>query len=105
MCAIDPGGLKSALRSNHHPTKVQIKLLYFGRPRERLHTASEVADIPDDISTLAGLLAWLRLRGETWALELGENSVRCAINQSMAGLSARISESDEIAIFSPISGG
>jgi molybdopterin synthase sulfur carrier subunit len=84
---------------------MHIKLLYFGRPRERLDIASEIADVPDSVTTLAGLLAWLRLRGETWALELGENRVRCAVNQSMAGLSARIGEADEVAIFSPISGG
>ena len=84
---------------------MKIKLLYFGRPRERLNTASEFADIPDTVLTLAELLAWLRARGETWAHELNENGVRCAINQCMAGLSARISEHDEVAIFSPISGG
>ena len=64
---------------------MKIQLLYFGRPRERLNTVSELADIPGDVHTLAELLAWLRMRGETWASELGENRVRCAINQTMAG--------------------
>ncbi len=84
---------------------MNIKLLYFGRPRERLNTAGESADLPESVHSLAELLAWLRTRGEPWSHELAEIRVRCAINQNMAGLSATISEHDEVAIFSPISGG
>lgn len=84
---------------------MNIKLLYFGRPRETLNTAEETAELPDAIATLAQLLAWLRLRGENWAQELADHRVRCAINQEVAELSSPIRERDEIAIFSPISGG
>ena len=84
---------------------MKIALVYFGRPREYLKVSSETVDIPDGLSTLAALLAWLRLRGETWAHELADDRVRCAINQEFSGLAANISEHDEIAIFSPISGG
>lgn len=84
---------------------MKIQLVYFGRPRERLNVANETADLPDGLATLADLLAWLRSRGETWAQELTEGSVRCAINQEFSGLDAPINERDEIAIFSPISGG
>jgi len=51
------------------------------------------------------LLAWLRLRGDSWAQELTESRVRCAINQEFAEWTAQIRERDEIALFSPISGG
>jgi sulfur-carrier protein len=84
---------------------VQIKLVFFGRPREQLRISNETAEIPDGLSTLAELLAWLRSRGETWAYELSDNRVRCAINQEFSALTARIHDRDEIAIFSPISGG
>ena len=84
---------------------MKIELVYFGRPREHLKVSSETVDIPDGLSTLAGLLAWLRSRGETWAHELADSRVRCAINQEFSGLTAHINEHDEIAIFSPISGG
>lgn len=84
---------------------MKIKMLYFGRPREALNTSSETADVPDGIATLAELLAWLRTRGKNWAKELADNRVRCAINQEVAELSAPIHEHDEIAFFSPISGG
>src|SRR5512135_2872390 len=85
--------------------KMKLKLLYFGRPRDNLNISSETADVPDSITTLAQLLAWLRERGGKWEQELADNRVRCAINQEMADLSGRIANNDEVAIFSPISGG
>jgi len=84
---------------------MKVKLLYFGRPREALNTSGETVDVPDSIATLAELLVWLRTRGENWAKELADNRVRSAINQEATELSAPIHESDEIALFSPISGG
>lgn len=84
---------------------MKIQLVYFGRPREQLKVSNETADVPGNMLTLAELLDWLRSRGETWAHELTENRVRCAINQEFSGLTTPIHEHDEIAIFSPISGG
>ena len=84
---------------------MKIQLLYFGRPREALGVSCETADVPDGISTLAELLAWLRTRGGTWTNELADNRVRCSINQEMAALSAILRANDEVALFSPISGG
>lgn len=84
---------------------MRIRLLYFGRPRERLNTSSEVADVPDSIATIGGLLDWLRQRGEDWQHELSESRIRCALNQEMSRPDARIRAEDEVAIFSPISGG
>ncbi len=84
---------------------MKVELVYFGRPGERLNISRETADIPGEVTTLAGVLVWLRLRGETWAHELEEKRVRCAINKEFSGLAASIKEGDEIAIFSPISGG
>lgn len=84
---------------------MKIELLYFGRPSENLKLARETVNLPAGITTLGELLAWLRLRGDVWAQELTESRVRCAINQEFAGLTAQIKEHDEIALFSPISGG
>jgi molybdopterin synthase sulfur carrier subunit len=84
---------------------MKIELLYFDRPSENLKLARETVNLPAGIFTLGELLAWLRLRGDIWAQELTESRVRCAINQEFAGLTAQIKEHDEIALFSPISGG
>ena len=84
---------------------MKIELLYFGRPSESLKLSREAVDIPANVTTLGELLAWLRLRGDIWAQELTENRVRCAINQEFAGWNTKLGEHDEIALFSPISGG
>lgn len=84
---------------------MQIKILYFGRPSENLKVSDEMVEVPSDISTLSELLAWLRLRGDNWAQELTEARVRCAINQEFSAWTAEIRDKDEVALFSPISGG
>jgi sulfur-carrier protein len=84
---------------------MQIDILYFGRPGENLKLSHETVNLPAGISTLGELLAWLCLRGDAWAQELTESRVRCAINQEFAAWTAQIRERDEIAFFSPISGG
>jgi sulfur-carrier protein len=84
---------------------MKIELLYFGRPGENLKLARETVQAPDTLKTLADLLAWLRSRGATWEKELAENRVRCAINQEFCNAGAAIKDGDEVAVFSPISGG
>lgn len=84
---------------------MKIELRYFGRPAERLQSSREWVDLPVSVITLGDLLDWLRLRGEIWAQELAQNRVRCAINQEFSNLQADLKDGDEVAIFSPISGG
>jgi len=84
---------------------MHIKILYFGRPSESLKLSDETVDVPSSVTTLGELLAWLRARGDIWAQELTENRVRCAINQEFAAWSAKLKQHDEVALFSPISGG
>ena len=84
---------------------MKIELLYFGRPSESLKLSRETVETPATVSTLGELLAWLRTRGDVWAQELTEARVRCAINQEFAGWTAKLNELDEVALFSPISGG
>jgi sulfur-carrier protein len=84
---------------------MQIKILYFGRPGENLKISDETIELPAEVTTLAELLAWLRQRGDNWAQELTESRVRCAINQEFANWTAKLNQNDEIALFSPISGG
>ena len=77
---------------------MKIEIVYFGKPRESLNISQETVDVPEESLTLAGLLAWLNLRGETWAQEMNEDRVRCAVNQEFAGLARPLNENDEIAI-------
>lgn len=84
---------------------MEIKVLYFGRPSESLKISRELVALPEGLKTLADLLAWLKLRGEIWQQELADQKIRCAINQEFCKLNSPIKDGDEVAIFSPISGG
>lgn len=84
---------------------MNVKILYFGRPAEKLQRAEESVDVPAGVSDLAGLMAWLHTRGEVWAQELAEARIRCAVNQEFVDWNAPLQANDEVALFSPISGG
>ena len=84
---------------------MQIKILYFGRPAEKLQCAEEVLEVPSSVTTLAGLMAVLHARGSDWAQELTAARIRCAVNQEFVEWSAPLKANDEVALFSPISGG
>jgi len=84
---------------------MKIRVLYFGRPGESLKLSDEVVDVPAQVSTVGELMTWLGKRGEVWAKELTESRVRCAINQEFAEWNAPLKANDEVALFSPISGG
>ncbi|MGV8933886.1 MAG: MoaD/ThiS family protein [Gallionellaceae bacterium] len=84
---------------------MQIKILYFGRPAEALKLAEETVEVPANVATMGDLLAWLRTRDDVWARELLEARLKGAINQQFSGWDARIKAGDEVALFSPISGG
>lgn len=84
---------------------MKIELLYFGRPGENLKLSRETVQAPAELKTLGELLAWLRSRGASWEQELAEKRVRCAVNQEFCEANAPIKDGDEVAVFSPISGG
>lgn len=84
---------------------MNVTLLYFGRPREHLKRDHEITHLPPGAVTVGDLLALLRARGDEWNRELAETRVRCALNQDLCGLTAPLHDGDEVAIFSPISGG
>jgi sulfur-carrier protein len=84
---------------------MQIKILYLGRPGENLKLSEELVEAPSGVANLAALMAWLRTRGDVWAQEMVESRLRCAVNQEFADWNAPLKANDEVALFSPISGG
>ncbi len=85
---------------------MKLKVLYFARLRERLGVTEETVELPDGMGMVAMLLDVLRARGGVWAEELaaGKN-FRVAVNRDMAGMEAPIEDSNEVAIFPPVTGG
>ncbi len=83
-----------------------MKLLYFAAVRERIGRGSEEADLPASVTTVDGLLAWLRDRGEPYAHALApEAAVRVALDRRHASPGTPIGTAGEAAFFPPMTGG
>jgi molybdopterin synthase sulfur carrier subunit len=83
-----------------------IRLVYLARLRDALGTSVESVDLPRDVSTVRGLLAWLAQRGGAWTQELAPGrAVRIAVNHDIARDDTPIRAGDEIALFPPVTGG
>ncbi len=83
-----------------------MQLLYFAWVRERIGTGEETLPLPDAVTTVDGMLDWLAARDEHYAAALAERDhIRVAVNQTYVGGDHPVSDSDEIAIFPPVTGG
>ena len=83
-----------------------MKLLYFAWLRTRIGKAEERVEPPAGVTTVAGLLDWLRSRGPTFAEALKDTRIlRVAVNQQYVGWSHPIRPGDEVALFPPVTGG
>lgn len=83
-----------------------MKLLYFAWLRTKIGKAEEEIEVPSDVTTVAGLLDWLKARGPGFAEALKDQRiVRVAVNQHYVGSDHRLRPSDEVALFPPVTGG
>ncbi|MBF0195037.1 MAG: molybdopterin converting factor subunit 1 [Magnetococcales bacterium] len=81
------------------------RFLYFAWVREKIGVATETLNLPPDVSTVANVLTHLRGQGEQYDNALSDNNLRVAVNQTYAQANSPVTNSDEIAIFPPVSGG
>ncbi|MFZ4498287.1 MAG: molybdopterin converting factor subunit 1 [Burkholderiales bacterium] len=80
-------------------------LLYFARLRETFGVEREQVPLQAP-ANVAGLLDALRARGSVWATELAPGrAFRVAVNQRIANAETAVADTDEIAIFPPVTGG
>lgn len=85
---------------------MKIRILYFALLRDALGRAQEELEVPEDVTTVAGLREWLRGCGEPYAIALGNaRRVRAAVNQEMAEPDDAVKAGDEVAFFPPVTGG
>jgi len=83
-----------------------MRLLYFAWVKEKVGHASEEVAIPENVATVAELIAWLKSRGPEFANAFErEQVIRAAIDQSHVRHDARIAAAREIAFFPPVTGG
>ncbi|MEO5333848.1 MAG: molybdopterin converting factor subunit 1 [Magnetococcus sp. YQC-5] len=80
-------------------------LLYFSWVREKIGTPAEQLALPPTVTTVRDLLDFLRARGNAHADALSHPNLRVAVNQTYARLQDTVADTDEIAIFPPVSGG
>jgi sulfur-carrier protein len=85
---------------------MSVKLVYFAWVRERVGKPEEVVAPPDEVRTVADLIAWLATRGEEYAYAF-ENGplIRAALDKAHAKHDAPIAGAREIAFFPPMTGG
>jgi molybdopterin synthase sulfur carrier subunit len=83
-----------------------LSILYFARIREAIGRDGEAVDPPAGVADVAALVDWLAARGGGYAEAFADRArLRCAVDQSFAGLDAPIAGAREIAFFPPVTGG
>ena len=83
-----------------------LQILYFAWLREQVGLAQETLPLPDEVATVADLIAHLSARGANYATAFGtQRKVRCAVNQEFADPATPIHPGDEVGFFPPVTGG
>ena len=84
---------------------ISMKVLFFGSLREQLGTGELNTVLPNGVETVGQLLQNLQSQGDEWKLALGSGNVLFAVNQDMVDENTTIGDSDEVALFPPVTGG
>ncbi len=83
-----------------------MRILYFAWLRQRIGAGEEEVTVPAEVTDVAGLIDWLKTRGDNFAEALQDvGAIRIAINQEFATLESKIKPDDEVALFPPMTGG
>ena len=83
-----------------------MKLLYFAWLKTKIGISEEEISPPEDVRTVADLIAWLKGRGPAYAEALANDAVvRVAVNQEYARPDQPVRSGDEVALFPPVTGG
>ncbi len=83
-----------------------MKVLYFAWLRQRIGVAMEEIDLPDDVDDVGELVGWLTAKGPSYAKGFAEPQViRAAVNFEYVSFDHKLSNTDEVAFFPPVTGG
>lgn len=78
--------------------QVSIKLLYFIELAKISGKDEEDVDLPDKVTDVESLLAWLRRRGSSWNEHFADDRVQVTVNRQFAEPYTLIEHGDEVAI-------
>lgn len=82
-----------------------MKILFFGSLREQLGTGEIELPLAPGTNDITELLEALKQLGPKWQQALSAGSLLCAVNQIMATQDTLLKDSDEVALFPPVTGG
>lgn len=82
-----------------------MKVLFFARLREQLDTSEEYWPDLKNCQTVNDVKDLLVRRGEPWSTAIKNPQIIVAVNQEVANLNTRLSDSDELAFYPPVTGG
>lgn len=83
-----------------------VRLVYFAWVRERIGVGEEERVLPENLSNVADLLAWLPSLGKNYELAMTHaHALRVALDQEIVENNAPLGTPREIAIFPPMTGG
>lgn len=74
------------------------RILYFASLVEAFGRSSEEVELPTEVVDVAGLLAWLRERGQPWTRLVAEGAVRVTVNKQFAEMRTPVADGDEVAL-------
>ncbi len=78
--------------------KVSIKILYFIELAKISGKDEEEVVIPESVTNVETLLAWLRKRGKRWVEPFADNRVQVTVNRQFSEPYTLVEHGDEIAI-------
>jgi len=85
-------------RAKDQDGKVTIKILYFIELAKISGKDEEEISLPDSVTNVETLLAWLRKRGAAWAEPFTDDRVQVTVNRQFAEPYTLIEHGDEVAI-------
>lgn len=75
-----------------------VRILYFVGLVDRLERDHEEVELPESVTDVQTLLAWLRRRGSMWEQALGEATLKITVNKQFAEPHSPVGPGDEVAI-------
>ncbi|WP_153768079.1 molybdopterin converting factor subunit 1 [Labrenzia sp. CE80] len=83
-----------------------MKIRYFAWVREKVGVDEETLDLPEDVTTVAHLIALLKARDERYAMAFEEqDAIRVALDQMHVEHDEQLGATQEVAFFPPMTGG